>query len=164
LPVPIPPWLEDSQDFDEVEWNNKSIDDQLKEWRSGDAITYSSECKAPLETDSEDRKNQLRQNCALIVFIIYYDLFYHFNDHVPKISDILAAGYQFEVGGILINGGPSNLAQKALAGHYYQLVREYCKDNSPENLDDEDIIIGTGLGTNCDNKNIPTRELVSWMV
>jgi len=126
------------------DWASNSIEakEDAKDW----AYTYCQGGKHP----------QYWQPCSMIVFAIYYQLFEQIYGSPPIISDILATGYEVEVKPFT-QRGMYDLAEEALAGHYFQIVREYCYHVLNIGEDISDVRIGEN---GCYNHIVPSEALV----
>jgi len=121
------------------DWDSASIEAKsyAKEW----AYTYCQEGEHP----------QYWQPCSMIVFVIYYQLFEQIYGRLPMMSDILATGYEVEVSPFT-QRGQYDLAEEALAGHYFQTIKEYCHHVLDIGEDITDVRIGEN---GCYNNTIP---------
>ena len=165
LELPIPIWYDDELNAEQLknDWQSFTLDQKLETWRSQDAYAEMKDlCKvgAPFE----------RQDCALMIYVIFYDMFYRIYDgRVPRMSDILASTYFTELGTAFSQ--PST-AQDALAGNYFAFITQYCHDIYdipivPVNqviigIEDNGTVNCNPLGTQVGNlPGIPINDLVN---
>jgi len=105
LELPRGEWLTEGEESKPEDWDTLDA----KNW----ALTYCT--GSSTITDN--------QNCAKVIYVVYYKIFKQIYGRVPRLSDILATTYQLE-----LSKAPINIAEEALAGHYWAIHREYCED------------------------------------
>lgn len=170
LKLPIPEWWNDDDKATKTVTIEDWQDNDAKNWADDNCLAAPvyEEGQIPSDEIVKLDQQELNQNCTLVVFVIYYDLFKQLNNgRAPKLSDILATGYEVEVQPIA-QQGQAELAQEALAGNYFQQVREYCKAHRVERTLSTDIITivhGNESFSDCtdriiNNKEIPIEDLV----
>jgi len=141
LQIPQPPWLPEIplEERSLADWRTKG-----REENDNTAEKWAYDHCLGIENDKEDW-----QNCTLIVYVIYYDIFIRINGRVPRLSDIFATTYSVEVFPAVGQAGP-DIALEALTGNYFGVVRAYC----------EYLGLSTDIPENCDNKDFLINDLV----
>jgi len=120
LDVPLPPWYADQPNASQLinDWYTLSVEEQLAIWHAEGEI-WSNNCTA----SSGER---IRENCTLLVFVVFYDLFHRiYPERDLMLSDILAVTYILELGPVL-NFSRADAAKQALGANYFGIIEQYC--------------------------------------